>query len=83
MGWQNFFMQIDALTKTKKKHNGLWRGGIRRLKNWLRAMETDLQSAFDQVKGNDSCVCGTTAQNPTKATQDEILLRSELTTVAL
>lgn len=48
-----------------------------------RATETDLHSAFDQIEGNDSCVCGATAQNPTKATQDEILLRSELTTVSL
>lgn len=46
-------------------------------------MDTDLQSAFDQIKGNDRCVCGATAQNPTKATQDKILLRAELTTVAL
>lgn len=48
-----------------------------------RTTETHLQSAFDQIEGNDSCVCGATAQNPTKATQDEILLRAELTTVSL
>lgn len=46
-------------------------------------MKTDLHSAFDQVKGNNSCVCGATAQNPTKATQDKILLRAELTAVSL
>lgn len=39
-----------------------------------RAVNTDLQSAFDQIEGNHSRVCGATAQNPTKATQDEILL---------
>ena len=48
-----------------------------------QATGTDLHSAFDQIEGNDSCVCGATAQNPTKATQDEILLRAELTTVSL
>lgn len=48
-----------------------------------RATKTDLHSAFDQIEGNDGCVCGATAQNPTKSTQDEILLRAELTTVSL
>lgn len=46
-------------------------------------METDLHSAFDQIKGNNCCVCGATTQNPTKSTQDEILLRAEFTTVSL
>lgn len=27
MGWQNFFMQIDALTKTKKKTTGYGEAG--------------------------------------------------------
>lgn len=53
-------------------------------KNWNSTVrETDLHSAFDQIKGNNSCVRGATAHNPTKATQDEILLRAELTTVPL
>lgn len=43
-------------------------------RRWQQAAATDLHSAFDQIEGNDSCVCGATAQNPTKATQDEILL---------
>lgn len=46
-------------------------------------METDLHSAFDQIKGNNCCVCSATTQNPTKSTQDEILLRAEFTTVSL
>lgn len=46
-------------------------------------MGTDLHSAFDQIEGNHCCVCGATAQNPTKATKDEILLRAKLTTVSL
>lgn len=45
--------------------------------------ETDLHSAFDQIKGNNCCVCSATTQNPTKSTQDEILLRAEFTTVSL
>lgn len=46
-------------------------------------METDLHSAFDQIKGNNCCVRSATTQNPTKSTQDEILLRAEFTTVSL
>lgn len=57
-------------------------GGVQ-VKNGCEPQKTDLQSAFDQVEGNHSRVCGTTAQNPTEPTQDEILLRPELTTVSL
>lgn len=46
-------------------------------------METDLHSAFDQIKRDNRCVCSATTQNPTKSTQDEILLRAELATVPL
>lgn len=49
----------------------------------LSATKTDLQSALDQIKGNDSGVCGTTAQNPTNTAQEEILLRAKLNTVSL
>lgn len=52
-------------------------------KNWHRAEKTDLHSAFDQIEGNDCCVRGATAHNPTKATQEQILLRAKLTTVSL
>lgn len=34
---------------------------------------TDLQPALDQVKGHHCCVCGTTAQDSTDATHDEIM----------
>lgn len=34
---------------------------------------TDLQPALDEVKGHQSCVCGTTAQDPTDATHNEIM----------
>lgn len=53
------------------KRDGARRDGFKTKK---RAVRTDLQSAFDQIEGNHSRVCGATAQNPTKATQDEILL---------
>lgn len=77
-------MQIGAFSKehTKKKNHS-WVDGSRRLKKQsIEPQKTDLHSAFDQIEGNHSCVCGATAQNPTKATQDEILLRAELTTVS-
>lgn len=45
--------------------------------------ETDLHSAFDQIEGHDGRVRGATAENATKPTQDQILLRAELTTVPL
>lgn len=54
--------------------NGTGRCGQDGFKTKKRAVNTDLQSAFDQIEGNHSRVCGATAQNPTKATQDEILL---------
>lgn len=38
------------------------------------ALKTDLQSALDQIEGHHGCVCGATAQNPTKSTKEEILL---------
>lgn len=72
---------------SKRKHGSVMDGWIRRdgggRKQGAGAIETDLHSAFDQIEGNHSCVRGATAQNPTKAAQDEILLRAELTTVSL
>lgn len=55
----------------------------KKLEHVLLPMDTDLHSAFDQIERNDRCMCGATTQNPTKSTQDEILLRAELTTVSL
>lgn len=75
------FISFHANWCVQKHKNGYDRRGD--VEKRLRATATDLQSAFDQIKGNDCCVCGATAQNPTKATQDEILLRAELTTVTL
>lgn len=74
-----------CIFKTNKKNTAMgWRGRDVKKKTTKktrhRATETDLQSAFDQIEGNDSCVRGATAQNPTKAAQEKILLRAELTT---
>lgn len=88
LDWCHFSHANQFVYKTKKKEKKI-RGWIRHdaQKNKTttrhRAAQTDLHSAFDQIEWNDSCVCGATAQNPTKATQDEILLRAELTTVSL
>lgn len=81
LGCHNIFpMQISAFSKTKNTVRVGW--GVAFNKNG-NGPQTDLHSAFDQIEGHDSCVCGATAQNSTKATQDEILLRAELTTVSL
>lgn len=76
-------MQIGEFSKKPNKITAMGKWGGTLKKTGHRAMETDLQSAFDQIEGNDRCVCGATAQNPTKAAQDQILLRAELTTVSL
>lgn len=69
-------MQINAfLGLTKVQGTGQLHG--------TKPAETDLHSAFDQIEGHKSRVCGATAQNSAKATQEEILLGSKLTTVSL
>lgn len=85
-GWHHFFHANRCIPKeTKWQHHHISYGRMRsNLKTETAPCErTDLHSAFDQIKGNNSCVRGATAHNPTKATQDEILLRAELTTVPL
>lgn len=61
------------------QRSGVGGGGLRSVRSRAgqgggdAALETDLQSAFHQIEGHHGRVCGATAQNPTKATQHEVL----------
>lgn len=81
-GWAETISPMQIGGFQKRQNCRLWVDKAWHEKKY-QATGTDLHSAFDQIEGNDSCVCGATAQNPTKAAQDEILLRAELTTVSL